>query len=103
MTELSSIRLQLQSERDGLDAELRDARESLRDLQARYDSASSSLNQIKIDLENRLREKDDELENLRFAPPVIFYPETPSGVRGCGADNCCRQKESLRPLKHMSI
>lgn len=64
--ELTAIRLQLQGERDGLLAELGDAKDSVKDLQARFDSSNSQLNQIRIDMDNRLREKDEEIENTRL-------------------------------------
>ena len=57
--------MQLQSDRDAMDAELQDSRESIRDLQSRLDSANSVMNQLKVDLDSRLRERDEELENLR--------------------------------------
>jgi uncharacterized coiled-coil DUF342 family protein len=63
--ELTSIRVQLQSERDSLDTEVRDSRDALKELQARLDAANNVLNQLKIDTDNRLREKDEEIENNR--------------------------------------
>jgi hypothetical protein len=54
-----------------LDAELHDSRDTIKDLQSRFDAANSSLNQLKIDFENRLREKDEELENTRLAERAI--------------------------------
>ena len=65
VTEFTSIRVQLESERDNLAGELDDTRDALKDTQARLDSASSTLNSLKGDLEHRLREKEDELENVR--------------------------------------
>ena len=65
MQDWTTIRITLESERDNLAAELSDARDLLRDLQARLDTASGSLSQVKADLEHRLREKEDELETLR--------------------------------------
>jgi len=64
--ELISIRVQLTAERDSAVSELNDSRDQLRDLQARLDAATGSLNQLRSDFENRLREKDSELENLRY-------------------------------------
>ena len=64
--ELTAIRVQLQGERDGLLSELGDARDSVKDLQVRFDASNSQLNQLRIDVENRLREKDEELENTRL-------------------------------------
>jgi len=51
--ELTAIRMQLQSDRDSMDAELQDSRESIRDLQSRLDSANSVMNQLKVDLDTR--------------------------------------------------
>ena len=65
MQELTSIRMQLEGERDSLANELADTRDALRDAQARLDSANSALQQLRSDMEARLREKDDEIENIR--------------------------------------
>jgi len=65
--ELSAIRMQLQSDRDAMEAELQDSRDSIKDLQSRLDSATSVMNQLKVDLDSRLRERDEEIENLRSA------------------------------------
>ena len=66
MQELTSIRMQLEGERDSLATELADTRDALRDAQARLDSANSALQQLRSDMEARLREKDDEIENIRY-------------------------------------
>ena len=63
--ELSSIRIQITNERDQALGELGDAREGLRDLQGRLDASTSALNALKADFDNRLREKEDELESIR--------------------------------------
>ena len=63
--ELVSIRVQLEGERDSLAAELADARDALKDATARLDGANNALAQLRSELEHRLREKDDELDNLR--------------------------------------
>ena len=65
VTELSSIRVQLEGERDSLAGELADTRDALRDAQARLDAANAALAQLRSDMEARLREKDDEIENIR--------------------------------------
>ena len=65
MQELTAIRMQLQSDRDAMEAEVQDSRDTIRDLQSRLDSATSVMNQLKVDLDNRLRERDEEIENLR--------------------------------------
>ena len=63
--ELTTIRMQLEGERDGLAAELADTRDALRDAQMRLDAANNALSQLRSEMEARMREKDDELENLR--------------------------------------
>ena len=63
--ELLAIRLQLQSERDGLSSELADTKDALKDALARLDAANGALAQLRSDFEHRLREKDEELENIR--------------------------------------
>jgi len=64
--ELVNIRNQLQIERDGLSADLSDTKDALRDALARLDAANAALVQLRSDMEHRLREKDDELENIRY-------------------------------------
>lgn len=61
----TTIRIQLESERDNLSAELAEARDIIRDLQGRLDTATGSLSQLRSDLERRLHERESELENLR--------------------------------------
>lgn len=63
--ELTTIRIQLQADRDSLAAELSDTKDALRDALARLDSANAALTQLRSDMEHRLREKDDEIENIR--------------------------------------
>ena len=63
--ELSTIRIQLEGERDGLANELADTRDAFKDAQARLDGATAALNALRNEMENRLREKDDEIENVR--------------------------------------
>jgi len=63
--ELTTIRVQLEGERDSLAAELADTRDALKDAQARLDAANSALSQLRSEMEVRLREKDDEIENIR--------------------------------------
>jgi len=67
--------MQLQSERDAMDAEMADSRDLIKDLQSRLDSATSVMNQLKVDLDSRVRERDEEIENLRSASRLIggFY------------------------------
>lgn len=65
--ELVSIRVQLEGERDNLAAELADTRDALRDFQAKLEAANNALSSLRVEMENRLREKDDEMENIRKA------------------------------------
>ena len=57
---------QLENEKDALAAELVDANEALKDALNRLDASNSALNQLRAELERRLREKDDEIDNIRF-------------------------------------
>jgi len=81
--ELTAVRMQLQSERDAMDAEMADSRDLIKDLQSRLDSATSVMNQLKVDLDSRVRERDEEIENLRSASRLIggflllYYTHTP--------------------------
>ena len=74
--ELTSIRMQLEGERDSLAAELADTRDAMKDAQARLDAANNALQQLRSDMEARLREKEDEIENIR-------YVATTCTVTGC--------------------
>lgn len=48
-------------------AALRDTEDALKDCENKLAAANQALNQLRIDMENRLREKDEELDNLRCA------------------------------------
>ena len=63
--ELHAIKLQLETERDALKAEVSDLQDALRDALARLDAANNSLAQLRADLERRLREKDEEIDGIR--------------------------------------
>jgi len=63
--ELTTIRVQLQNERDGLATELSDTKDALKDALARLEAANAALTQLRTDMEHRLREKDDEIDNIR--------------------------------------
>ena len=69
--ELLAIRHQLEADRDRLAAELSDANDALRDAQSRLEAANAALSQLRIDFEHRLREKDEEIENVRS---VLLLP-----------------------------
>lgn len=63
--ELTLIRSDLQGERDALHSELSEATDANRDLGARLDAANAALQQLKQEMENRLRDADEEIESLR--------------------------------------
>lgn len=65
LQEQQSLMSQLESERDGLAAEVAELKDALQDAEKRLGFANSSLNQLKTDTERRLREKDDESEVIR--------------------------------------
>ena len=69
--ELTSIRMQLEGERDSLAAELADTRDAMKDAQARLDAANNALQQLRSDMEARLREKEDEIENIRYVTTTV--------------------------------
>lgn len=58
--------MQLEGERDSLASEVGDLRDALKDAQARLEAANAALNQLRSDMEHRLREKDDEIESIRL-------------------------------------
>lgn len=64
--ELNAIRIQLEAERDSLRNEVSDLQDALKDAQTRLEAANNTLNQLKADLERRLREKDEELDGIRY-------------------------------------
>lgn len=66
VTEFASIRIHLETERDNLAGALEDTRDLLKDTQARLDSANNTLAGLKGDLEHRLREKEEELESVKY-------------------------------------
>lgn len=65
--DLLAIKAQLEAERDRLALELADAHDTIKDLHARLDASNAALNQLKIDFEHRLRERDEELDAARKA------------------------------------
>jgi len=73
LQELTIVRSDLQAERDALQSELAEATDANRDLGARLDAANAALQQLKTDMENRLRDADDEMENIRY---VALHPQT---------------------------
>jgi len=65
LQEQQSLTPQIESERDGLSAEVVELKEVLQDLEKRLGAANSALNQLKADTERRLRDKDEELDIIR--------------------------------------
>jgi len=63
--ELMTVRVQLQNERDASSAELSDTKDALKDATARLEASNAALTQLRSDMEHRLREKDDEIDNIR--------------------------------------
>lgn len=66
MNDLTQIKISLEGERDNLSGALADAENANGDLEARLSAASNALGSVKAELERRLREKEDELEGLRY-------------------------------------
>jgi len=64
--ELMTVRVQLQNERDALSAELSETKDALKDATARLEASNAALTQLRTDMEHRLREKDDEIDNIRW-------------------------------------
>jgi predicted nucleic acid-binding Zn-ribbon protein len=65
LNELSGLRIALEAERDQLAKALADAEDNLRDVESRLHSATSALEQLKVEFNTRLREKEDELEAIK--------------------------------------
>lgn len=66
VNELTAIRVQLEGERDSLAAELADTRDALKEAQARLDAANAALSQLRSEMDHRLREKDEEIDAIRY-------------------------------------
>ncbi|XP_018649676.1 putative paramyosin [Schistosoma mansoni] len=65
LTDLEALRSQLEAERDNLASALHDAEEALHDMDQKYQASQAALNHLKSEMEQRLRERDEELESLR--------------------------------------
>ena len=68
LQELTIIRSDLQGERDALASELAEATDANRDLGARLDAANAALAQLTQEMDNRLRDAEEEMENIRYVP-----------------------------------
>jgi len=65
LSELRALRIQLENERDSLAAALKDTEDALRDAENKLAAATAALDKLRSDMEARLREKDEEIENIR--------------------------------------
>lgn len=65
LNDITQIKISLEAERDGLSGALADAENANADLENRLAAATNALGNVKMELERRLREKEDELEALR--------------------------------------
>ena len=63
--DVSNARADIQVERDSFSNELVNAREHIKDLEVRLTIANNSLVQLRAEVEHRVREKDEEIENSR--------------------------------------
>ena len=63
--DLQMVRVQLETERNNTSEELADVRDALKDTQTRLELTANTLTQLKMDFEQRLREKDGEVDNIR--------------------------------------
>lgn len=86
VNELILVRNGLQGDKDSLSNDLGDAHETIRDLQARLDSANSALNQLKQETDNRIRERDEEIENIKYVANIngsirTYPPSDPTWIR----------------------
>jgi len=63
--ELHAVKVQLETERDGLKTEVSDLQDALRDALARLEAVNNSLAQLRAELERRLQEKDEEIDGIR--------------------------------------
>ena len=73
LADLRSLRAQLEAERDSLAAALKDTEDALRDAEQKLANAQAALNQLRIDMENRLRAKDEEIENIRSVGKLTYF------------------------------
>lgn len=63
--ELTAVRNDLTGERDNLLNQLHDLKDEYQAVLSKLDSAGGAANQLRIDLENKLRDRDAELEGIR--------------------------------------
>jgi chromosome segregation ATPase len=63
--EFSTVRSNLQIERESLQAALSESRDTIHALELKLESSNVIVNQLKIDIENITRSKIDEIENAR--------------------------------------
>ena len=65
VSELTAIRVSLEAERDHLAADLQDFKDALRDAENARDAATKALQELRVEMERRLREKDEEIDSIR--------------------------------------
>lgn len=63
--DLEALKSQLEAEREHLASALSDTEDALKEMEQKYTQAHDSLVRLKSEMEQRLREKDDELDTLR--------------------------------------
>jgi uncharacterized protein involved in exopolysaccharide biosynthesis len=73
INELTALKAQLEAERDNLASALRDTEEALRDAEAKLAAAQAALNQLRAEMEQRLREKDEEIDSIRFVSINVYF------------------------------
>lgn len=71
VSEIQALRVQLESERNGLGAELAETQDALKEVQVQLETKNNTLAQIRIEMERRLREKDDEMDVIRSVCQVF--------------------------------
>lgn len=65
LSELKAQVSQLVAERDSLASALKDTEDALKDAEQKLAAANAALDRLRAEMEQRLREKDEELENIR--------------------------------------
>ena len=66
LADLRQLRAQLEAERDSLAAALKDTEDALRDAENKLANAQNALATLRTEMETRLREKDEEIENIKL-------------------------------------
>lgn len=69
---MTSANAALTAERDNLAAALRDTEDALKDAENKLANANAALQALRAEMEQRLREKDEEIEAVRYMI-IIFH------------------------------